>query len=444
VHSCVNGSTPHHERLQGDEAIRNARSCHWMHSLGLYKRYNKRRRRFTWPSFDVPLSQLLYHVHIIGKTGMGKSTFQLNQIMQDISAGRGCIILDPKGQLATDLLPLIPPSRRRDVIYFAPFDTDYPIGYNVLDCPNPLERNKVASKVLDAFHHRFASSWGPQLEQILKSALLAVVEMQGGTLLDVKFMLTHKAHRARVLAHVKNDFIRDFWEGDFETHMTDKEQRDRTLSTLNKISQLIVDPMLCNIVRQPSAFSFIDIMDSGKIFIANLDQGQMGEDASALLGGLMISGIYSAALSRKSRDFFPVYVDEFHLFGSTTFAQMFSIVRGFGVSLWVAHQYIEQLADELRAAIIGTVGTLVAFRIGVRDDNVLAKEFPLNREDELLIDLQPHQAYVKTAGKAHLLYMPPCDAKVYPSGPAKIIAQCRSRYAKPRLQVEAGIEKYVS
>jgi type IV secretory pathway TraG/TraD family ATPase VirD4 len=414
-----------------------------MHSLGIYPRYNRRRKKTTWPSFDVPLDELLQHVHVIGKTGMGKSTFLLSQIVQDIRAGRGCIVIDPKGDLARDVLSLVPPRRRPDVIYFAPHDTEYPPAFNPLDCPDPREQTQVASRVLDAFHHLFKDSWGPQLEQILKNALLAVVSMPGGTLLDVKFLITHKGHRARVLKHVRNEFVRDFWEGDFAEHMTDKEQRDRTLSTLNKISQFITDPMLCNVVRQQSTFSFKDILDTGKIFVANLDQGRMGENAAALLGGMLVSAIHSAALTRQSREFFPVYVDEFHLFGSASFAQMLSILRGFGVSLWLAHQYIDQLSPELRAALLGTAGTIVCFRIGVRDTDTLAPEFALTRFETQLTDLPPHAAYIKTAGAVTRLHMPLCEAKRYPSGPAKIIAQTRAWYAREAGAVERGIEAYL-
>lgn len=408
-----------------------------MHTLGKYRDWNRRRKQWTWPDFNVPLDTLLKHVHVIGQTGMGKSTFLLSQIGQDIRAGRGCIMIDPKGDLALDVLKLIPPARRRDVIYFAPHDTDFPPAFNPLHCENPDDQNKIASRVLDAFEHLFKDSWGPQLEQILKNALLAVLAMPGGTLLDVKFLITNKGHRDRVLRHVRNDLVRDFWSGDFEEHWTDKEQRDRTLSTLNKISQFITDPMLCNVIRQQGTFSLKQVMDEGKIFVANLDQGKMGENASRLLGGMLVSNIHSAALARKRREFFPVYVDEFHLFGSTSFAQMLSIVRGFGVSLWLAHQYLNQLSPQLQAAVLGTVETTVCFRIGVLDEPQLAKKITMA---DSLAHLPQHFAYANSTR----IYVETCPFKRYPSAPDKIIANSRSVYAKPRARVERSIANYTA
>jgi DNA helicase HerA-like ATPase len=367
---------------------------------------------------------------VLGKTGMGKSTFLLNCISQDIRAGRGCVVIDPKGDLALDILSIVPPLRRRDVIYFDPSDLDYPIGFN------PLEAK--ASAVLTAFHHLFKDSWGPQLEQILKAAVLAV--QPHGTLLDVKFLLTSKRLRERTI--IRDPLVRDFWNTDFTRHMPEREQRERTLSTLNKVRQFLDDPLLRNIVSQPSAFELTDVIDSGKVFIANLAAGSMGQDNSALLGAFLISSIHSAALSRKRRDPFPVYVDEAYLFGSSAFAEMLSILRGLGVSLVLANQYIGQLDQRLRAALIGNVGTIIAFKVGSQDAVTLAPDFDRKPSDLTLIE--PHSALARTGERTIELAMPPCTAKRHPSGGEKIQRQCRNQLALPRRYVEKSIKAFLA
>lgn len=398
--------------------------------LGTFRRYNPRKRRFTSPSFDISDERRLTHLWVTGKTGMGKSTFLLNSIVQDIRAGRGCFVIDPKGDLALDVLSTIPPSRRRDTIYFDPSDTDFPIGFN------PLEAK--ASAVMAAFHHLFRDSWGPQLEQILKAAVLAV--QPHGTLLDVKFMLTSRRLRDRVA--MSDPLVHDFWRRDFARHMSEKEQRDRTLSTLNKVRQFLDDPMLRNIVAQPSAFDLRDVIDTGKIFVANLAAGQMGQDNSALLGAFLISSLHSAAISRQGRDLFPVYVDEAYLFGSGAFAEMLSILRSFGISLTLANQYIGQLDDRLQAALIGNVGTTVAFKVGSQDAATIAPDMDCKPSDITL--LEPHHAMVRTGDRTIELTMPPYTAKRYPSGPEKIRRQCRNQLAQSRQRVEQAIQEFIT
>lgn len=401
-----------------------------MHELGIFKRYNRRRRKFTWPPFCVEDSERLLHTLILGKTGMGKSTLMHNSILQDIRAGRGCIVIDPKGDLALDLLRTIPPKRRPDVIYFNPADLDYPIPYNPVDYVEPRKRSQTANRILAAFHHLFRDSWGPQLAQILKNALLVVLSVRGGSLADVNLMLTDKDHRAQLLKFAfDNPMLQRYWYNDFEKRMSEKEQKDRTLSTLNKIGQFLTDPMLYNIIRHPSAFDLTAIMDEGKIFIANLDQGKMGEEASALLGGLLISSIHSAALSRERRDPFMIYVDEFYLFGAGAFPRMLAILRGFGVGLVLACQYLDQLEESLQRAVLGSAGTLIALQIGVRDAEILTPLFRLTREDTPLYELPAHAACIRTTTRTAEVLIPPCLAKTYIAGPDRIIARCRREFA---------------
>lgn len=398
--------------------------------LGTFRRYNSRRRRFTSPFFDLPDENRLTHLWVVGKTGMGKSTFLLNCIVQDLRAGRGCCLIDPKGDLAKEVLTVIPPFRRKDVVYFDPADIDYPIGFN------PLEA--TASAVMAAFHHLFRDSWGPQLEQILKAAILAV--RPTGTLLDIKFLLTSRSFRERVA--ITDPLVHDFWTRDFARHMPEKEQRDRTLSTLNKVRQFLDEPMLRNIVAQPSAFDLGDIIDRGGIFIANLAAGRLGQDNAALLGAFLISSLYSAALARDRRDLFPIYVDEAYLFGSAAFAEMLSILRSFGISLTLANQYLGQLDPRLRSALLGNVGTTVAFKLGSEDAEALAPGFDCKPSDFML--LPPHEALVRIGDRTIELAMQAAAAKRYPSGPDRIMRQCRNQLARSRQTIERSIATFIA
>src|SRR5665213_2411322 len=404
-----------------------------MHALGTYRRYNPRRRQFTTPSFVVSDARRLTHLWVLGKTGMGKRTFLLNSISQDIRAGRGCVLLDPKGDLARDVLAVVPPQRRRDVIYFDPTDIAFPIGFNPLSNVDPDQRPLIVSTVVDALHSLWPDSWGPQLQQFLEASVGALIEAPGATLPGINLMLTSETFRQRILAHVKDVGVRSFWDRDFR-HMTDREQRERSLSTINKVAQFFNDFRLRNIVGQArSGFDVDKLLATNKIFVANLSQGQLGIGKSRLLGALLIVSFYMASLRRKERHLFPFYVDEFQTFGASTFADMLSLIRGFGVSLTLAHQYIEQLDPLLYAALVGTVGTTVAFKIGARDAEKFALEFDRKPSDLTL--LEPHTALVRTGERTVQLDMPLSLLKRYPSGESRIRANCRNHLARPRAEV---------
>jgi type IV secretory pathway TraG/TraD family ATPase VirD4 len=333
-----------------------------------FESFNFRRKRRSRPIFSITEEERSRHLWVIGKTGVGKSTFLLNVIAQDIRAGNGIGIFDPHGTLADAVLSLIPPRRRKDVVLFDPSDRDFPIGFNIFHNVPEERRPFVASSVVDCFKAIWGASWGPQLEMFLYAASAAVLDFPDGTLLGVKQIMTSKIYRARVLGNVRDPAVRDFWQTDFAKHMPEKEQRERTLSTLNKIGQLITDPTIRNIIGQPrSRLSFREIMDDRKIFIARLPQGELGIQKSSLIGALLISALHTAALQRPQHSTpFHVTVDEFHNFG-LGFNEMLSGIRKFGVTLTLCHQYLAQLDDDLANAMIGTIGATLAFQLGGND-----------------------------------------------------------------------------
>jgi type IV secretory pathway TraG/TraD family ATPase VirD4 len=384
------------------------------------------------------------HTWVLGKSGAGKTTALVRWAVDDILAGDGVAFFDLHGDAAREILAYIPPHRRGDVLFYDPSDRDYPIGFNVLDRVPEEQKSFVASSVVDTFKSIWGHSWGPQLEQFLHASTAALLDMPDGTLLGVKFLLTSPTYRHRVLCYVKDPALRDFWEVDFESHMPQREQRERTLSTLNKIGALIADPLIRNSVGQPrSAINMRSILDGQKILIVSLPQGQLSITKASLIGALLLSHLHLTALGRTDRRPFHVYIDECHHFGTATLTEMLSGIRKFGVSLVLGHQYIEQVPEDFRAALIGTTGTLVSFRVGVTDAELLTQEFGLLRDDVPLTQLSPFMAYAKTDRSTHYLHMPPTFETEYPSSPVRILNAARSRFATPRQVVEDRINRFI-
>lgn len=390
--------------------------------------YNERRTAHTW---------------VLGKSGVGKSTALVRWAIDDITAGDGVVFFDPHGDAAEEILHHIPPHRRGDVLFYNPADREFPIGFNILDSVPPDHRPFIASSVVDAFKSIWGHSWGPQLEMFLYAGTAALLDAPDGTLMGLKFLITSQKYRDRVLTHVKDPAIRDFWQTDFEEHMPEREQRERTLSTLNKIGALISDPTIRNSIGQPrTAINFNDILNHQKILIVSLAQGELGIAKSSLLGALLLSNLHLTALGRTSRAPVHVYVDECHHFGTMTVIEMLSGIRKFGLSLVLAHQYTEQLSRELRAALIGTAGTIVSFRLGVTDADLLEREFDLCRDDTPLPQLTPYSAYAKTDNTTWYLNMPPVESTCYPTSFKKIKNAAQFRHASPRSKIEQRIERF--
>ena len=411
--------------------------------LGLSKQYDARNKRYDFA--PVLNDRRFSHTWVIGKTGVGKSTAMVRWAVDDILAGEGIAFFDPHGDGAHDIIKHIPKSRRADVIYFNPYELA--IGFNVFDNVPEKRKSFVASSIVDSFK----AVWGytdiatPALDQFLYNGARAMMDMPDGTLLGLKFLLTSPKYRKRVISHIKDPTIADFWEIDFEEHMPEREQRERTLSTLNKIGALISDPAIRTCIGQPkSRLDLRDIMDNGKILIVSLPQGQLGIEKSALIGSLIMSQLHLIALTRNSeRKPFHIYVDECHHFGASTLAEMLSGIRKFGVSLVLGHQYLDQLPRKLKAGLLGTVGTIVSFRIGALDTQYIEPEFHMNRDDYTLCELQPFTAYIRAGLITTLLSMPQINQRQYPGNFRRIQNRCINQYALPRKRIEERIARFI-
>lgn len=351
--------------------------------------------------FGVKRSDRRYHMFLLGKTGMGKSTLIENLVLSDIYKNESVIVLDPHGDLIEKLLRHIPERRKADVIYFNPADISKPIGFNILEKLPHSQKYLVASGIISVFKKLWSDSWGPRLEHILRNSILTLLEFEGITLLDLPKLLTNKEFRSAIVSILPNEELKDFWFKEFEGYSPNF--RSEVISPVqNKVGQFITNPIIRAIIGQKrSSFSMRQIMDEGKILLVNLAKGKIGEDSCKLLGSLLLTSIELAALSRADiteeqnrRDCY-VFIDEAHNFLTENLATVLSESRKYHVSYILASQYLEQFEEKLRAAIFGNVGTLLSFRIGARDAEYLAKEFYPTFDQESLINLPPYHIYLK-------------------------------------------------
>ncbi|HVU06277.1 MAG TPA: type IV secretion system DNA-binding domain-containing protein [Candidatus Paceibacterota bacterium] len=353
--------------------------------------------------FGIKAKDRTRHVYIIGKTGMGKSTLLENMAVQDIQGGEGCCFIDPHGKTAELLLNYVPENRLKDVLYFAPFDVEHPIAFNVMEDVGYDKRHLVVSGLMSTFKKIWADAWSARMEYILSNTLLALLEYPGATLLGVNKMLSDKDYRKKVVDNIKDPAVKSFWVDEFAKY-TDRFAAEATPAIQNKIGQFTNNPLIRNIIGQPkSSFDLRKMMDDRKILIVNLSKGRVGESNANLLGAMLITKIYLAAMSRadvsdkimKTLPNFYLYVDEFQSFANESFADILSEARKYKLNLTMAHQYIEQMSEEVRAAVFGNVGTMIVFRVGSYDAEVLEKEFAPQFTAEDIVNLGFAQIYLR-------------------------------------------------
>lgn len=405
--------------------------------------------------FGIKADDRRRHMYLIGKTGMGKSTVLENMIVNDIWAGKGVAVVDPHGDLAEKVVKYIPSNRINDVVYFNPADIDYPIAFNVVERVEPQYRHLVASGLVGVFQKLWADSWGPRLEYILRNTILAILDYPGSTLLAVTRMLSDKKFRKQVVEKVQDPVVKTFWINEFAGY-ADKFASEAVSPIQNKVGQFLSTSLIRNIVGQvKSTIDMRKIMDEGKILILNLSKGRIGEDSSSLLGAMMITKIQLAAMSRvnieeeERRDFY-LYVDEFQNFISESFANILSEARKYRLNLVMAHQYIEQLGETVKAAVFGNVGTMVVFRVGASDAEQLVTEFSPTFYEEDIVNIPKYEMILKLMidGIASEPFsargMPPLSREEKTGNEKKVIEVSRERYAKNREKVEEKIVRWYS
>ena len=393
------------------------------------------------------------HVYIIGQTGAGKSGLLELFALSDIFQNQGYAIIDPHGDFAINNMKFIPGSRLQDVVYFNPADTAYPLGFNPLEVMNPNQKTNISSEVIGVLKRMFGDSWGPRLEYILRYTILALLDRPETTMLDITRMLTDKKFRKETLGYCTDTVVQQFWNVEFAS-WNDKFATEAVAPVLNKVGAFTANPIIRNIIGQPrSTFNIRQIMDEGKILIVNLSKGLIGEDNAAILGSFLVTKIQLAAMSRsdipdvRDRRPFYLYVDEFQNFATDSFATILSEARKYGLNLTVANQYISQMADTVRDAVFGNVGTVICFRVSADDAPILSKQFEPNFEAADLLQMHNRNFVInmviggeKTpAFSARTLELPPAQT----DNTSRIIEHTRRHYARERASIEKEISDVI-
>ena len=389
------------------------------------------------------------HIYIIGQTGSGKSGLLTLFGLSDIYHNQGYCIIDPHGDLAMDNLKFVPESRIKDVVYFNPADTQYPMAFNPLEVDDPTRKPNISSEVIGVLKRMFGDSWGPRLEHILRYTLLALLDRPNSTLLDISRMLTDADFRKETLNYCQDVTVLQFWKKEFGS-WSDKQVTESVAPVLNKVGAFTANPIVRNIIGQPkSSFNIRQIMDEGKILVVNLSKGLIGEDNAGLLGSFLVTKVQLAAMSRsdieniEDRRPFYLYVDEFQNFATDSFSVILSEARKYGLNLTVANQYTSQMTENVRDAVFGNVGTTISFRVSADDAPVLAKQFEPVFEAQDLLNLNNRHFVVSMiingekapAFSATTLSIPKPPHDITP----QIIEYSREHYSRPRAEVEKDI-----
>jgi hypothetical protein len=402
--------------------------------------------------FGIKTDDRRRHTYVIGKTGMGKSVLLENFALADIYAGHGLAFIDPHGDTAQRFLDFIPEHRIKDVVYFNPADTAFPVGFNIFETVSPDQKHLVANGLMAVFKKIWPDVWSARMEYILQNTILVLLDAPGSTLLGINRLFVDEEYRARVVGVCQDPVVKTFWLKEFAA-FTEKYRTEAVAPVQNKVGQFLSASIIRNIVaQQKSTINLREIMDTRKILIVNLSKGLVGEENSRLLGAMIITRLQLAAMERvdipneDDRQDFYLYVDEFQNFATESFASILSEARKYRLNLIVAHQYIEQLDETVRAAIFGNVGTIITFRVGAADAMFMENEFAPTFLPEDLVNLTKYTVYLKLMinGAASEPFsattLPPIAQKT--GSRDAVIAASRNTYAKERSLIEKMVLRW--
>ena len=394
------------------------------------------------------------HMYMVGQTGTGKTTMFLNMIVQDIRAGHGVGVIDPHGDLIEDVLLMVPPERQEDVILFDPRDSERPLGFNILEVSGDAQKDLVVNEVVQILQKLAArlnpESIGPMFEHYLRNALLALVEDPEATLIDVPRMFVDDKFRQAVLARNSNPTVKQFWEQEFAQSQKGQMSADMLSYVISKLGRFVSNKAMRNMIGQAkSSFDVRKVMDEKKILLCNLSKGSLGDINSDLLGFVLVSKMQIAALSRANvaeseRPDFYLYLDEFQNFTTDSIVTILSEARKYKLNLNLTHQFVQQLEDNIREAVLGNVGTMVSYRVGVEDTEILAKQFEPVFTEYDLVNLQKFTAVVRllvegTPQRSFSLRVPAPPSGGDPDIREAIRRLSREKYGRPVDQVEEQI-----
>lgn len=417
------------------------------------------RGRIGYSEQDIGISvaDRRYMVYVIGRTGMGKSTLLYNLLVQDLRAGRGLCLIDPHGDLAEAVVKAVPKHRKNEVIYLNTADVDHPIGMNVFKHDSASERHLIAANLMSVFRKSWADFWGPRMSYLLHNSILALIEYPDSTLLWLVRLLTDEDFRQRVIERVSDPVVKHYWQKEF-TKIPKRELGNVLSPVQNKIGAYLTNRPLRNILSQTNnEIDFNDLLNNKKILIVNLAKGKIGEDAANLLGSLLVTKIQLAAMARAGtpedeRQDFYLYVDEFHNFTTESFADILAEVRKYRLNLVLANQYLGQLDDTIRDAVLANAGTLITFRVGPEDALILQREFEPHYTWTQLVNLSAYEICYKLMNNGEIdraytatTLKPMTLQNETPQETLEdIIQQSRMRYSRDRKKVEQSIKTFLS
>ena len=355
------------------------------------------------------------HMYMIGMTGTGKSTLMENLAIQDIQAGHGVCVIDPHGTLIENIIAAVPKERAEDVVLFDPSDTERPLGLNILEANTPMEQDLAIQEMIAIFYKLVTdpSMIGPMFEHNMRNAMLTLMADKNnpGTIVDIPRMFTDPEFQKYKLKFVTDPLVKNFWEKEM-AKTSDFHKSEMLGYLISKVGRFIENALVRNIIGQgKSSFDFRKIMDEKKILLVNLCKGKIGEINSSLLGLILVSKLQMAALARadmpeeKRNDFF-LYIDEFQNFITNSISVILAEARKYKLNLIMAHQYLGQLtggtgvegkagSSSVKDAIFGNVGTIVCFRIGVDDAEVLSKQLSPGISPYDVMNIEKYNAYVR-------------------------------------------------
>jgi len=401
--------------------------------------------------FGVRLEDRRRHLYVVGKSGSGKSKLLELLIHEDLEKGRGVAVLDPHGDLVDCVLRYVPKHRVNDVVLFDPSDTENPIAFNPLEKVEEAYRMQLTIGFLDIFKKLFGDNWTYRLEHVLRYTTLALLDSPNTTVLSILKMLNDKNYRQKIVARIQDNVVKSFWVSEFAA-WSEKFDAEAITPLLNKVGQFVATNMIRNIIGQPETrFNIREIIDNRKILLMKVSKGLLGEENSSLLGSMIITKMYQAAMSRadqpeEQRKDFYFYVDEFQNFATDTFYEILSEARKYHLNLTIAHQYMGQLSSRIRQTVFGNVGSLISFRVGAEDAGILEKEYePIFKERDI-INLGVREFYVKMSVKGEIreafsgrtVDVP----RVAEDHTREIVALSRRKYCRPKKEVEDMLRKW--
>jgi len=393
------------------------------------------------------------HFYVVGQTGTGKSTFLAGMIKQDIQNGKGVCVIDPHGELVSQVLAFVPRERVEDVVLFDPSDVERPIGLNLLEYSRPEQKTFVINEMIDIFDKLYdmRQVGGPMFEQYMRNAMLLVMAHpeSGSTLLEISRVLSDPDFRRFKLDHCSDPIVVNFWVKEAEKAGGEAALANMVPYITSKLTSFIANDIMRPIIaQQKSSFNIREAMDQQKIVLMNLSKGSIGELNAYLLGMVMVGKILISAMSRvdipeaERKDFY-LYIDEFHNFTTDSIVSILSEARKYRLNLIIAHQFIKQLSEKIRDAVFGNVGSLAAFRVGPEDADVVAKQFEPVFTSYDLINLDNFNVYLKLIinGQVGMPFslMPYPLEKGDSSVEALVRERSREKYGRPREEVEKEI-----